>query len=252
MARKDWEYIGLPKLLTKRLESFLRTPQARSIGIFNKSEILKQSIVNFLEEQEKLYRDYEKIEDFIMEIKDGDHIILTYDNTNQLYDIILSYLKRGINRGQLNLLYISKQEELLFMEFLNKIENINQLFNDQEIIIKFNDDALLEINSFDEYLSTIFNEYKSIRKEKSKNGINIMATIAGGLFERGRHHDALDIENKCNNIIRKIDVNVTLLCIYKSPDQKILDHCLQHHDVIIKRITTSIDIKYKISDYSGY
>lgn len=53
MGRKDWDYIGVPKLLVRRLENFLKTPHARKSGILNKSELLRNAITKYLEEQEK-------------------------------------------------------------------------------------------------------------------------------------------------------------------------------------------------------
>jgi hypothetical protein len=39
IGRKDWDYIGVPKLLVKRLENFLKTPHAKKSEIFSKSEL---------------------------------------------------------------------------------------------------------------------------------------------------------------------------------------------------------------------
>ena len=52
MGRRDWYYVHLPKLLIKRLDSFMETPRAKSMGMTNRPELLRRVINDFLEEQE--------------------------------------------------------------------------------------------------------------------------------------------------------------------------------------------------------
>lgn len=89
MGRKDWDYIGVPKLLVKRLENFLKTSHAKKSGIFNKSEFLRNAIIKYLEEQEKHLDNIDSIDDFIFEMKEGDHILVTYNNNQQLSEIVI-------------------------------------------------------------------------------------------------------------------------------------------------------------------
>jgi hypothetical protein len=44
-----------PKLLIKRLDQFLQTPRAKSMGMVNKSELLRHVINEFLDEQEAFW-----------------------------------------------------------------------------------------------------------------------------------------------------------------------------------------------------
>jgi hypothetical protein len=66
MGRKDWYYVHFPKLLIKRLDQFLQTPRARTMGMSNKPELLRHVINEFLDEQEALYNNIDYIEDFIL------------------------------------------------------------------------------------------------------------------------------------------------------------------------------------------
>ena len=61
MGRRDWYYVNLPKLLIKRLDSFMETPRAKSMGMTNRPQLLRKVINDFLEEQEKLYNNLESI-----------------------------------------------------------------------------------------------------------------------------------------------------------------------------------------------
>jgi hypothetical protein len=55
MGRKDWYYVQIPKLLIKRLDQFLQTPRAKSMGMVNKSELLRHVINEFFDEQEAFW-----------------------------------------------------------------------------------------------------------------------------------------------------------------------------------------------------
>jgi len=70
MGRKDWYYVHLPKLLIKRLDQFLQTPRAKSMGMSSKPELLRHVINQFLDEQEALYNKMDYVSDIILETKD--------------------------------------------------------------------------------------------------------------------------------------------------------------------------------------
>ena len=118
MGRKDWYYVQLPKLLTKRLDQFLETPRARSMGMSNKPELLRHIINNFLEEQEGFYKNLESINDFILQIRDRDHLAFIYNEISQFEEIVGTFIKRGINYNQINILVICKREESQFLHLL--------------------------------------------------------------------------------------------------------------------------------------
>src|SRR5215469_8670291 len=141
MGRKDWYYVHLPKLLTKRLDQFLETPRARSMGMSNKPELLRHVINDFLEEQEGFYKNLESINDFILQIRDRDHLALIYNEKSQFEEIVGTFIRRGINYNQINILVISKREESQFIQSLNKIEKIDSLFNSQDIMIILTDEC---------------------------------------------------------------------------------------------------------------
>jgi metal-responsive CopG/Arc/MetJ family transcriptional regulator len=135
MGRRDWYYVHLPKLLIKRLDQFLQTPRAKSMGMVNKSELLRHVINEFLDEQEAFYNKMQSMEDFVLEIKDHDHIVLTFNNESQFKEIITSFVKRGIDHNEIDVLIIYRKEEQKFLQSLDKLPNINSLFNLQDIMI---------------------------------------------------------------------------------------------------------------------
>ena len=105
MGRKDWYYVHLPKLLIRRLETFLQTPECKAIGITNKPELLRHVVNKFLDEQEVIYNKFDYVGDLVLEMKDRDHMALPYDNERQFKEIINAFIKRGID-SEINVLLI--------------------------------------------------------------------------------------------------------------------------------------------------
>ena len=135
MGRKDWYYVHFPKLLIKRLDQFLQTPRAKSMGMSSKPELLRHVINQFLDEQEALYNKMDYVGDVILEMKDRDHVVFTYNNESQFKEIVNAYVKRGIDRNQINVLLIFTKEQQKFIESIDIVENANLLLNSQDIMI---------------------------------------------------------------------------------------------------------------------
>jgi metal-responsive CopG/Arc/MetJ family transcriptional regulator len=240
MGRKDWYYVHLPKLLIKRLDQFLQTPRAKSMGMSSKPELLRHVINQFLEEQEALYNKMEYLSDLILEMKDRDHVVFTYNNESQFNEIVNAFVRRGIDRNQINVLLIFTKEQQKFIESIDKIENVNLLFNSQDIVIIPADEGFSDDGSFSVMpsLNSMRNIVELV-KQKSKNGLNVLATLPTKLIEQGRYEDALQLENISNEAIRGLEVPITLLCLYKAVPENLEDRFSEYHDLIIKRTASS-------------
>jgi MEDS: MEthanogen/methylotroph, DcmR Sensory domain len=236
MGRNDWYYVHLPKLLIKRLDQFLQTPRAKSMGMTSKPELLRHVINQFLEEQEALYNKMDHVGDLILEMEDRDHVVFTYNNESQFNEIVNAFVRRGINRNQINVLLIFTKEQQKFIESIDKVENVNLLFNSQDIVIIPADEGFSDDGSF-----SIMPSLNSMRdivglvKQKSKNGLNVLATFTTKLIEQGRYDDALQLENISNEAIKGLEVPITVLCLYKAVPENLEDRFLEYHDLIIKR-----------------
>jgi metal-responsive CopG/Arc/MetJ family transcriptional regulator len=235
MGRRDWYYVHLPKLLIKRLDQFLQTPRAKSMGMANKSELLRHVINEFLDEQEAFYNKMESMEDFVLEIKDHDHIVLTFNNESQFKEIITAFVKRGIDYNQINALIIYRKEEQKFLQSLDKFPNINYLFNLQDIMIIPADESFHNDNFSVEPVVKRLRSIEQLAKERSKKGLNILATLPAKLIEQDRYEDAVKIENVFNIAIGEFEQPITLLCLYKSVPENLEDRFSEYHDLIIKR-----------------
>ena len=240
MGRKDWYYVHLPKLLIKRLDQFLQTPKAKSMGMSSKPELLRHVINQFLEEQEALYNKMDYVGDVILEMKDRDHVVFTYNNESQFKEIVNAHVRRGVDHNQINVLLIYTKEQQKFIESINKVENVNFLFNSQDIVIIPADEGFSDDGSFS--IMPSLNSMRNIvelAKQKSKKGLNVLATLPTKLIEQGRYEDALQLENMSNEAIKGLELPITVLCLYKAVPENLEDRFSEYHDLIIKREDSS-------------
>ena len=244
MGRKDWYYVHLPKLLIKRLDQFLQMPRAKSMGMSSKPELLRHVINQFLEEQEALYNNMDYVGDVILEMKDRDHVVFTYNNELQFKEIVNAFVRRGVDRNQINVLLIYTKEQQKFIESIDQVANVNFLFNSQDIIIIPADECFSDDGSF-----SVMPSLNSIRnivelaKQKSKNGLNVLATLPTKLIEQGRYEDALQLENVSNEAIKGLEMPISILCLYKAVPENLEDRFSEYHDLIVKRAALSQNLE---------
>jgi hypothetical protein len=123
---------------------------------------------------------------------------------------------------------------------MDKIENVNFLFNSQDIVIIPADECFSDDDSFS--IMPSLNSMRNIvelAKQKSKNGLNVLATLPSKLIEQGRYEDALQLENVSNEAIKGFEMPITVLCLYKAVPENLEDRFSQYHDLIVKRATLS-------------
>jgi hypothetical protein len=78
-----------------------------------------------------------------------------------------------------------------------------------------------------------------LAKQKSRNGLNVMATLPSKLIEQGRYEDALQLENVSNEAIKGFEMPISVLCLYKAVPENLEDRFFQYHDLIVKRAALS-------------
>ena len=195
--------------------------------MYNKPEFLRYMINQFLDEQEALYNKMDYVSDIILETKDRDHTVFTYNNESQFKEIVNAYVRRGIDRNQINVLLIYTKEQQKFVESIEGVENVNFLFNSQDIMIIPSDECFYNDGSFSPMPSlNRIRDIGELAKQKSKNGLNVLATMPTKLIEQGRYDEALQLENTANEAIKGFGVPITVLCFTKL-SQKILKIAFQ-------------------------
>jgi hypothetical protein len=121
------------------------------------------------------------VEDFISEMNEREHMILTFNNEIQFKEIVNAFIKRGINYNQINILLIYRKEEQKYLRTLDKILNINSLFNSQEITIIPADDGFHNDSFFVEPIIKNLLSIMSLAKQR----LNVLGTLSGKLVEQG-------------------------------------------------------------------
>jgi len=236
MGRKDWYYVHLPKLMIKRLDQFLQTPRAKSMGMSSKPELLRHVINEFLDEQEALYNKMDYVGDVILEMKDRDHVVFTYNNESQFREIVNAHIRRGVDRNQINVLLIYTKEQQKFIESMDQVQNVNFLFNSQDMMIIPADECFSDDGSFSIMPSLDgIRQSVELAKQKSKSGLNVLATLPTKLIEQGRYEEALKLENVSDEAIKGLEMPITVLCLYKAVPENLEDRFSEYHDLIIKR-----------------
>jgi hypothetical protein len=240
MGRTDWDYVNLPKLLVKRLDQFLETPRAKSMGLSSKSELLRHLINQYLDEQEALYNNIQYIKDFVLQVRDRDHLILAYNETAQLQEILCAYLERGVKNNQISVLNIFKNEEPLFIGALQKCDmNIDSMFNSQDITIISADESFHAGQFSLEPFTKSLDQTRDLAKRKGRSGLNILSTLPGNLVEQGKYEEAIADEQSTHELAQKYEIPTTVVCLYKSIPNAVAERLSACHDVIIKRVVAT-------------
>src|SRR5215218_3744042 len=136
-------------------------------------------------------------------MEDCDHTVFTFNDESQFKEIVNTSVRRGIDRNQINILLIFTKERQKFIEAIDKVENVNLLFNSQDIMIIPADEGFYDDGSFSAI--PILNRMRDIvelSKQKSKNGLNVLATLPSKLIQQGRYDDALKLEIDFNEAIK--------------------------------------------------
>jgi hypothetical protein len=213
------------------------------MGMYSKPELLRRLVNEFLEEQETIYNKLESIEDFISEIRESDHFLITFNDKSQFEQIVVNFVRRGINSNHINVLFITSKDEPKFMQALNKIKNINSYFSSEDIVILTADDY----NQGDKYLiGSILKRLESIiqtARNRSKSGLSLIGTLPGELINEGKYDEAHNIEIQFDEAIHKSEIPATFLCLYRSLPKTLEGRFAGCHDLIIKRAVTSTGLQ---------
>ncbi len=244
MGRRDWGYVNLPKLLLKRMDKFVESSQARKIGVFNKSQLVRKLVDEFLVEQEKHYDNMESIDEFINEVEYGDHFLITYDDEKQLEDVVYAYAKRGIVMSAINVIVVMKKDELRILRALKNIKNLDSLFNSEKIILIYADDTIQDGHILIESILKKLDDLYELAKRKSMKGLYIHGFYSQAMLDKRVSPDEVyRLENKLHEHARKNAFSISIMCLYRSLSKSIEAKLGRDHHVILKRVVTKTGIR---------
>lgn len=241
VARKDWYYVNLPSLVIKRLDQFLETPRAKSIGMSGKSELLRHIVNEFLDEQERHYGGMESIQDFILTMKDRDHVIVTFNEDSQLKEILTAFLKRGVDNNYVSVIFTSKQDEAKVVNAIGGMDqkSIHALFNAEDLWVVRDEDCRGSDGAFSPELAQkgLSRVAESARK-RGRSGLNVVGTVPGKMVHDGSYDDAVSMEKSFHALVQRFNMPISVICMYRSLPDEVQGRFLECHDLVIKRAVT--------------
>ncbi len=188
----------------------------------------------------------------IFPLNDHDHVAVSYSNFEEIKGIISYSILSGIEKNQINLWFVQKDEMMGWLEILEQNGiNVTQLIQASELIIIDQNEICL--NNSSASFNSIFDRFQNLKNiviQKQKNGINVISTCTGNLFLNGKFHDCLDIEIKCHQILESFDIPITLLCLYHSKitEKHQLELIEVHNCGLLTLIENTDTIKRKLDD----
>ncbi len=229
--------------MIKRLDEFLASPKGQTLGLTNKSELLRHAINVFLDEQEDFYNKVKSIKDFVLTMKDRDHIILTYNTESELAEILSAFIDRGIKNNQINALYVTESQKRTFCEIIKKLDvNVDKMLNSQDLMTVLSEEYFqnkrFSFVSFENDLKFLVD----LVKKRKKNGLFSIGLFGQNLVEQNRYDEAIDLEQKYDEFLKRSDVPITSICLYKTLPEK-FESLIKSHDVIIKKAVTATGLQ---------
>lgn len=244
MGRKDWAYVNLPKLLLKRMDKFLEGRQARQLGIFNKSELVRNLVNEFLLEQEKHYDGMDSIDEFISEVEYGDHLAIILNDEKQFDELVYAYAKRGIAMNAINVLLGNRIDEPRFLRALKQIKNVDSLFNSEEIFYLYTDDYFHDGRFYVKPLFKKLDDLIELAKNKSMKGLFVLGYFSGRVYDEGGSFEEVNsYESMWHEKAKENSLSVSVMCLYRSLSESHEERLGRCHHVILKRAKTQIGLQ---------
>jgi DcmR-like sensory protein len=156
-----------------------------------------------------------------------DHFIMNYTHEEEFLTLLVTFLQRGIKNKCINVIVVTEDEKRQIESFLNYSKNYHHdqstvaffdnnntlLVTDPELIGDLNSVSSLSFQPF----ANILNQATQQVTQKQMSGLNIVGTIAGRLYGKGRFEECLQIENMWHETIRQFSILITLMCTYEKP-----------------------------------
>lgn len=172
------------------------------------------------------------------------HYIVTYATQKELSELCFQFIKQGQENNFLNVLFLSKKQELSLRTLL-KQNKISLKFFLKDSVIFIHEDIIQSNgnNSFFESILEMMNSISSIVTHNKKIGINFFGTFASHLYENGKEDLCLKLEKNWDILIKYYSIPINLVCPYqKSEKQKAFDDLQGFHPDGIKKQLVSLTV----------
>ena len=168
--------------------------------------------------------DHFSFSDYIFNMKDYDHISISYTMLQQLDEIIRNFFLRGMQHNQVNFWIVNQNVKKQWLEVLKRNEiDVNHLIDSKELIIIDPDEIFSNVSS-DPSFNPIMEKlqtFKNVLVNGKKTGINAIGTLASQ-----QESDYINIEKYWHDAMKSFEYPITLLSPYyfssikQSPDSR--------------------------------
>jgi hypothetical protein len=156
---------------------------------------------------------------WLKDLKDGDHPVFTYGNQLELAEVICSFVDRGLNQNEINVLFITRRQAQNYIGYLKEAGfEADKLLASGDIVIEPIDELLLQerVGAMTDYVRERLQSNSELARKNRKRGLNIVGEIAGTFAARGRYEDCVLVETFWHTVIPNFKPPITLICPYES------------------------------------
>ena len=166
--------------------------------------------------------------------QDKDHFVMSYaSKEEELPSTLVAFLQRGFQNKCLNLLILSEYEKRLFESFLASYKKthgkgsmaVGGQDDNNNIVILTHDELFGNLDSLSsssfplspQPILNILNQARQTAIERQLSGLNVVGTVAGTLFSKGKFAECLQLEKLWHEIILQFSMPITVMCPYEKP-----------------------------------
>jgi hypothetical protein len=156
---------------------------------------------------------------WVKDLKDGDHPVFTYGNQLELAEVISSFVDRGLNQNEINVLFITRKQAQNYIGYLKEAGfEADKLLASGDIVIEPIDELLLQerVGAITDHVRERLQSNGELARKNRKRGLNIVGEIAGTFAARGRYEDCVLVETFWHTMIPNFKPPITLICPYES------------------------------------
>jgi hypothetical protein len=159
-------------------------------------------------------------------VQDGDHFTMSYTNKDKFPSLLITFLQRRSQENCLNVLIISEDEKRRLQSFLDSSKGDHNDksttdFIDNNTLIVTHSELYGDLDSVSSFSLQPFmdglNQAREIAIQKQMSGLNIVGTLAGALYSKGRFEECLQIEEQGHQALRQFPMPITVMCLYEKP-----------------------------------
>lgn len=148
----------------------------------------------------------------------NEHLLLLYEDENELAKKVIRFLKFGIVYNYLCILVVGKQEESLFLKSMreNNLDPQHLISSGRLFLLPFEKITQGKDALSDKSLNAILQELAQKVEQQNMLGLNIVGMLANRLLSDGYVDSSIKLEQSWDKVISESKIPIRVLCPHKS------------------------------------